>query len=104
MHSQYVVMSHRTFRGEHAVSEEVMSRTASLPRDITSMEKALTFTSITSTVMYDQSLRSLPLQKQGETAPKISQSIPLHFTDGFRSHGDLTPSVDDGSLQRKCFS
>ena len=53
--------------------------------------------------MYDQSLRSLPLQKQGETAPKISQSIPLHFTDGFRSHGNLTPSVDDGSLQRKCF-
>jgi hypothetical protein len=55
-------------------------------------------------VMYDRSLRSLPLQKQGETAPKISRCfVPLHFTDGFRAHGDLTPSVDDGSLQRKCF-
>lgn len=27
----------------------------------------------------------------------------LHATDGFRAHGNLTPSVDDGSLQRKCF-
>lgn len=27
----------------------------------------------------------------------------LHSTDGFRAHGNLTPSVDGGSLQRKCF-
>ncbi len=41
-------------------------------------------------VMYDQSLRSLPLQRQEETAPKISHESALHFTDGFRSHGSLT--------------
>ena len=40
--------------------------------------------------MYDQSLRSLPLQRQEETAPKISHVSALHFTDGFRSHGNLT--------------
>lgn len=27
----------------------------------------------------------------------------LHSTDGFRAHGNLTSSVDDGLLQRKCF-
>jgi len=41
--------------------------------------------------------------KAEETAPKIGQISALHATDGFRAHGNLTPSVDDGSLQRKCF-
>lgn len=41
--------------------------------------------------------------KAGATAPKISQISALHSTDGFRAHGNLAPSVDGGSLQRKCF-
>lgn len=41
--------------------------------------------------------------KAEETAPKIGQIAALHATDGFRAHGNLTPSTDGGSLQRKCF-
>jgi hypothetical protein len=43
-------------------------------------------------VMYDQSLRSLPLL---ESRRNRTQDQPLvfrlHVTDGFRSHGNLTP-------------
>lgn len=54
--------------------------------------------------MYDQSLRSLPLLKAEETAPKISHWCLVSTShDGFRSHGNLTPPVGDGSLHRKCF-
>jgi hypothetical protein len=53
--------------------------------------------------MYGQSLRSPPCaRKRRKPHPRSAISV-LHSTDGFRAHGNLTPSVDGGSLQRKCF-
>ena len=45
----------------------------------------------------------LHLLESGGNRTQDQPISALHATDGFRAHGNLTPSVDDGSLQRKCF-
>jgi hypothetical protein len=45
----------------------------------------------------------LHLLESGGNRTQDQPISALHSTDGFRAHGNLTPSVDDGSLQRKCF-
>ena len=43
-------------------------------------------------VMYDQSLRSLPsLESRRNRTQDQPLVFRLHVTDGFRSHGNLTP-------------
>ena len=45
----------------------------------------------------------LHLLESGGNRTQDQPISALHATDGFRAHGNLTPSVDGGSLQRKCF-